>query len=481
MKKTYLHLLPYLLTGLFIFGYVFVRVFTIPITTDEAWTLYSFVRSPVWDIITIKNPSTNNHIFNTLLVKLTTVFSEKEFFLRLPNLLSLLLYLFGAYKLSHHLFDNKALRFLAFVALLSNFTLIHFFGLNRGYGLSMGLLMFSMAYLVQAVKEGGTPKNRRLHIILFCATMAFYANIAVLHVMAAILLATMLLLYYRGNGKLIKRMQLPITYSLMIGVLGGLKVYKQYKLGEIFYGGKANFIDDTMASMIRDITGHAYFNDHSTWGMNISVALTALAIVAPIILLKQVRRKAWLFLPAGILLFNLVMINFQFYVLDVLLPIERVAMFFFPLMILAIFSMLQLVYPYLKYASIVIALGVCAFLVPRFADNMSLHYMPFWWFDMYSEQVVNDIADDHNGEQKPKLYACWPTDNSFNYYVNIYHDGEFIESPCCTRFEQLEHPDQYDYLYIRTEHNISEYPEFKAIKRYHVDSSFILYKNTSAR
>src|SRR5690606_16688726 len=152
MNRKQLHMLPYLLAGLFIFSYVTTRVFTVPVTIDEAWTLYSFVRHPVWDIITAKNPSTNNHVLNTLLTKLSTVFSEKEFFLRLPNLLSLILYIYGSYMLTQMQVKNRLLAFAMFAMLLTNFTLLDFFDFCSGYGLSIGLMMISIAYQVNIVK-----------------------------------------------------------------------------------------------------------------------------------------------------------------------------------------------------------------------------------------------------------------------------------------------------------------------------------------
>lgn len=479
MNKQPLYKLPYLLIGLFIFGYVFIRVFTIPITTDEAWTLYSYIRAPFWEVVTIKYPSTNNHIFNTLLAKLTTLFSEKEFFLRLPNLLSLPLYIYGSYKIAQLSFTNKLLALAMFIAMMCNFTLLDFFGLCRGYGLSIGLLTLSIAYLVKFVKQDNHYSNKDLHILLFSATAAFYANIAVLHVMAAIMLITMIVLYKsRKQQPVLKRLQLPLVYGVIITIVGGLKLLKQYNLGEIFYGGANNFVDDTIASMMMDFTGHGYFHSNSTWTMNIAVAIVALSIIVHLAFIKQVKKQPWVFVPVAVLLFNIVLFNFQFYVLDVLLPINRIALFFYPLMILSVFSMLHLLRPYLRTVSIALGLLITGFCVSRFADNMNLYKMDLWWFDMYSEQVVNDILKDNKDSNAPSIYAYWPSDNSVNYYVNIYHGGELIESPCCTRFEQLDSVLKYDYLYLQKEHDVSAYPELQAIKTYHAGDAFVLYKNT---
>lgn len=479
MHNKNLHILPYLVAAVFVIVYVTIRVFTISLTTDEAWTLYSFVRSPVWDIITIKEPSTNNHIFNTLLTKLTSIFSEKQFFLRLPNLLSLLLYIYGAYILAKELITNKWLAFALYLLLLTNFTLLDFFGLCRGYGLSIGLLTFSIAWLVRISKRATPIRNRDLHLILFTATMSFYANIAVLHVMAAIILALCYTLLKKRNGvPVFKTLLLPIVYSIGILILGGLKLWKQYELGEIFYGGQQNFIDDTVYTLMQDYTGYIFFNKHHVWIMNITVSLLIVAIIIPAIFLKKSRQQPALFITWFVLLFSILMTNIQFYLLDVFFPINRIALFFYPLMVLTIFTSLQLLYSYSKGVVLTIGILITLFGLWRFASEMNISKMGLWWIDMPSHQVVDDIAEDYNGTGKPQIYAFWPSDNSINYYVNIYHTGEIIESPCCTRYSNLDSVEQYDYLYLQITDDISAYPFLEKIKAYHVDSSLVLYRNT---
>lgn len=474
MNRKHIDILPYLLSGVFFFAYVTVRVFTIPLTIDEAWTLYSFVRHPVWDIITIKNPSTNNHILNTLLTKLTTVFSEKEFFLRLPNLLSLPLYIYGSYLLSRLLIQNRLLAFGMFLTLLTNYTLLDFFGLSRGYGLSIGLLIFSIAYLTKIAKDAIPPRSKHVHIILLCAAAAFYANIAVLHVTVAIFIITSFILYRRRSARpVISALRLPVLYTLAIALLGGIKLWKQYKQGEIFYGGGQNFIDDTLASMMSDYTGLLFFRDHHVWIMNIAVSLLGLAILVHIFFLR--RQQVHLFVPFAILIFSLVMTNVQFYLLNVPLPINRIALFFYPLMVLTLFVALQLVWTKTKHLPVVLGTVLTLFSLWRFGSEMNITRMNLWWMDMYSKQVVNDIIKDYTGTGKARVFASWPTDNTVNYYINIYHRDELAESPCCTRFSDLKNIDSFDYIYMHASDDENAFPGLKEIRYYH-GAALILYR-----
>lgn len=476
MNRKQLDILPYLLSGVFFFTYVTTRVFTIPITIDEAWTLYSFVRHPVWDIITIKNPSTNNHVLNTLLARLTTVFSEKEFFLRLPNLLSFPLYVYGSYLLSRLLINNKLLAFAMFITLLTNYTLLDFFGLCRGYGLSIGLFTLSISYLIKIAKGTTPPRKQHVHIILLSAIAAFYANIAVLHVMVALIIITSFILYRHRNGQpVLSALRLPMLYTLIISLLGGIKLWKQYKQDEIFYGGQQNFIDDTLAGMMSDYTGLFFFKEHHVWIMNITVALLSLAILVHILSIR--RQQAYFFIPFSILMFSLLMTHIQFYLLDVPLPINRIALFFYPLMVLTLFVALQMLSAKVQRVAIVIGLGVALFSMWRFGSEMNITRMNLWWIDMYSKQVVQDIAKDHSGKDKARVFANWPTDNTVNYYINIYYKDELVESPCCTRFADLKSVDSFDYIYMHVSDDENAFPGLTEIGAYHVDGSLILYRN----
>ncbi|MBK7567822.1 MAG: hypothetical protein IPI31_08335 [Bacteroidetes bacterium] len=59
----------YLLIGCLLTAYLVARAIILPITIDEGGTFYNAVPRSVWDIITYVDPSPNNHILNTLLIK----------------------------------------------------------------------------------------------------------------------------------------------------------------------------------------------------------------------------------------------------------------------------------------------------------------------------------------------------------------------------------------------------------------------------
>ncbi len=88
--------------SLFILFYVTYKASLTSFTHDESYTYLHYVHQPVKDIITYKDPFTNNHILNTLLMKVSEkAFGNSEIVLRLPNILSLVIYLRNKSKFCH--------------------------------------------------------------------------------------------------------------------------------------------------------------------------------------------------------------------------------------------------------------------------------------------------------------------------------------------------------------------------------------------
>ena len=120
-----------LLASLVISIYLILKSFLMNITIDEAYSFLNFVY--VDDIFNIS--IANNHFLNTLLMKFSTQFSNFEFFLRLPNLLFGLLYIYFSYKISIH----SKFKLFSIVFFCSFPYALDLFIHARGYGISFVL------------------------------------------------------------------------------------------------------------------------------------------------------------------------------------------------------------------------------------------------------------------------------------------------------------------------------------------------------
>lgn len=126
--------------------YMVCRAWSVPITIDESITYFQFVSKGIWLPDSV-SWNANNHILNSLL----TIWSEKmfgnsELALRLPNLLAGFLYVGYAVRWSNRI-QNPFSALTLFIGLTSSQFLLDFFGVCRGYGLSMAFLSVSWFHL----------------------------------------------------------------------------------------------------------------------------------------------------------------------------------------------------------------------------------------------------------------------------------------------------------------------------------------------
>ena len=125
----------------------------IPILKDEWETPVKYINHSVWDIMMYTSNSPNNHILNTLLVKLFVfVFgSRDQLILRLPNILSFLIYGCAVFRINRVVLKEDSYFFIpASLFFMVNTYLLDFFGLCRGYGLSSSLALLSVSFMVSA-------------------------------------------------------------------------------------------------------------------------------------------------------------------------------------------------------------------------------------------------------------------------------------------------------------------------------------------
>ncbi len=139
--------------GAALFLYILARAFFISFTHDEAHTVLEYATQP-WS--TINDVTwTNNHLLNSWLCRLNMdCFGASEFSFRWPNVFAGLLYIVFGIKIIKKIFGDNWIGVAAFVVLICNTFLVDFFGLARGYGLSMGLLMTGLYYLLRYLETG---------------------------------------------------------------------------------------------------------------------------------------------------------------------------------------------------------------------------------------------------------------------------------------------------------------------------------------
>ena len=249
-----------LLLGFAAVAYVNARAALLAFTYDECWSFMGYARRDWWDVFTNADPSSNNHILNSLLMRMGYLgFGQVEYALRLPSLLAHLGYVIITYQIVRRYFPKLAV----FAFLILNFQpyLLDYFVAARGYGLAIFFTVFALYRLLSFHKS---LKSRDLAIAIFATILATLANFTY----ALIFISVVTIAFvssFRLNMKIRIWAWIKIAFSASLFfplIVSSLS--KINKAGEIYYGGDKGFFSDTLHSLGKQML---YGNHFAEWGI----------------------------------------------------------------------------------------------------------------------------------------------------------------------------------------------------------------------
>ena len=157
--------------------YVVARAIFVPLTYDEAASYLRYISQDFFAVFNFEVAT--NHFLNTLLTKLVSVIAgDSEFALRIPSLIGYGLYLYFSVRILEWV-PNRAFALAGLLLLNLNPYLLDYFALSRGYGLSLGLLMGSLFFLLRFVSRRsgssstffGQPSQLSLALAFACGAV----------------------------------------------------------------------------------------------------------------------------------------------------------------------------------------------------------------------------------------------------------------------------------------------------------------------
>lgn len=236
--------------------YVAIRADVLAFTSDEASSF------GIFHGVTDAASRANNQLLNTVLMQWSQdLFGESELALRLPNVLAFGLYAGGSLALLATLRQRAAI-LLGATLLLADPFLLDFFGLARGYGISLG---FSAVALGAVATRTRSPLRPAL--VCGAAVVAFYASFASLNLVLGVLGVLGL-----ETGILIQGRPFPTRSVLAsiasLGVAAALIVPGVIRLrwlqarNALYYGGHKGFLQDTVQSLLQGI-GYRYSHERT--------------------------------------------------------------------------------------------------------------------------------------------------------------------------------------------------------------------------
>ncbi len=413
--------------ALLLWTYTAVRAARLSFTHDESLTYLRAVRNPVARILAFEvGMPSNNHLLNSLLAKLSALISESPFALRLPNVLAHGLYLAAALLLARHVAAGYA-RVLALVILTLNPFLLDFFSLCRGYGLACG---FEMMALYLLVKSSDAPDVRPMRSLAASLLAAFspLANLSFLVFFLAFSATICLLDLAKwalprirsadpkpSNARVVGALVLQLALA---GLLCAFVVpigLRLKEMGELYYGGDVGLLADTAASLLEATTYYRPYPDALRVALQVlSVALAACVLgLAAHAAWKRLPRAAWVcFVP----LLTAAICLVQNRVLGTKFPVDRTALFFVPMLALAlVVAAASAERRHLSYA----LLGAGALLLSvNAARTLNFRYFAQWKYDASTKQMLARLSEIKRG-RRTRLGVNWLFEPTINYYREV--------------------------------------------------------------
>jgi putative effector of murein hydrolase LrgA (UPF0299 family) len=434
----------WLLAGLAVLGYCAARLALLSMTHDESSTVMIFQGQSWRQVLMNEPPTANNHVLNTLLVKLFSLGGLHKALVRLPNLLAGLLYLYFAYRLVGRMSRTWAGHLLGFSLLVLNAYMLEFFSLARGYGLSLGFLMGSLYFLYRFVEDRGL---RSLGWSLALAVLACYSNLTLLNYFVALVVAANLFLLAQpgspGWRLWLHANDRVLLAALILGALLYFPVSTNLASGQLYFGGKNGFFADTARSL-----AHQFAYAKSYRGVDMapvffygSLALLGLSLAKSAY--QAVRQRV---LPADavfiILLLLMAASNIvQHHWLGTRYLVDRTALLYFPIVALAVFTLFD---GWPSWSKLALALILAA----HFLACVQMSQTREWWYDRFTEKAMRYVHERREEGQHVRLGAHWLFFPTIHYYRMAW-DIDYLIGPS---WEDGPAPDKlYEYYYLPAE------------------------------
>ena len=239
----------FFLLFIFIWVYLWLRAICIPFAHDEVATFFYYVQ-PGRFLPFKAHMDVNNHFLNSALSWVSyRIFGSSPLSLRLPNLLFVPVLFYFVFKTGQEI-SNKFLRwaFMLTICLCQSF--IEFFGISRGYGISMALLLGGSWQLL------AYARTFRLHnaaSALLLINLATFANLPLINTSVIFIAILFFLLLTLRNQAKFTRLKLS-TIILFIGIIPLIFftfiLLELRKNGTLYAGSLKGFWEVTVSTVI---------------------------------------------------------------------------------------------------------------------------------------------------------------------------------------------------------------------------------------
>ncbi len=392
-----------------IYIYLLIRAFNTEFISDETATYWYYAyRGWFWGDQVVLDA--NNHPLNSFIAfHLYNYFGDVPGILRIGSLFSFLLFAFASYNFTG-LLNGKRLQILGFIAIISIPYMLEYFAYLRGYGLSMGFFMCSLWHLY---KYANTLKIYNLGLTYFLIFLSVSANLTLLNSELLIIGAVGLIHFNQFKS---------IGWQKHLGAIVGTIFLMRITWPVIAFGLKLkeagafyySSLDGIWDMSGKSLSKYVFFSDNDL----LMFVFIVLFILFLFILWKSFKVKGWTeFLKSWntwityLFFGNIVAVTLMAILLKVNYPEDRTGMYFVPLFLLLLLSLIQ----HIKYSEwFLLAFPIS--LLTHLSVHSSVFSPQERITDAFYRKVKSELKPDDIISLYKTMYANW-------HYQESHQDG----------------------------------------------------------
>lgn len=459
--------------------YTGIRAASLSFTFDESLSYNRFVSLRFLDIVSYKIPNANNHMINTLFMRyISILFGNSEFLLRLPSLVSHLIYIIFSYRIIRKV-SSPFVALAGFLLLNLNPFFLDYFSLARGYAMAVSFTVLSVFYLFNYIENS---KINNLKLSLFFSILAILSNFCLLiYYVSLIAVINIYWLSHEGGIKLrdLINKNKPVLISfLFLVVIMFEPVRKLTKAKEFYDGGNTGFWKDTVGSLINSsLYGHGYPEIVPVY-VKYFIAVSIFAMI--ITVAYRFYSKRWkifnekITLALLLLLITCFVSVVQHFVLNSLFLINRMALFFIPLFFIPFILLFSEFVKNTKFkiVCLLFLFSVSGVLIFHTISSLNTSYTLMWRYDADTKKMLSDLEMQvKNSEQSHvKLGVIWLYEPTSNFYRTT-KKYEWLEK---VTWDNNVTPG-YDYYFLADSSNsFIKAQNLLVVRHYPVSNSYLL-------
>ena len=415
----------------------------------------------------------NLHWLYVLLMKPSIqLFGNSELAIRLPSLLGHAVYLVFSWKLVKSWTNRAWMALFGFVLLNTNLFLLDFFSLARGYGLAMSMMMVSLYFLSRFVQTGRTAAVAGTFGGAFLAVLSNFTLLNFYACLLAVFGGLLIVQFFQLKEKKWEKLSGSALIALLITAVMAWLIYRPLGFlmgkGEFEYG--ADSFWNTFHSLVRgSIYGGKYFHMYNVeiFGGLLVLILLAVLVYAFKGFFRNPAGKTEQFLLAAVLLPALASLAavVQHHLLDTQYQVNRTALMFIPLCALAVFLFFNaLLEEKTNRWPLFLPAFMGVFCVMHLFRVGQLSFVSEWGYDAQTKKMILYLEEKIPEGSKIKLGLHWIYHPASTFYTKTL-GLDFAELPLVYS-KELRKDNFYDYYYVQPSDMTELHPDYVLEKRF---------------